>query len=292
MEYHEEKNVSLHLSQLTVICEFESQQQKIGLYQHPLLGKVLIINKEIHHIENYQHLYHEPLVHIPAAFIETPKSCLIIGGGSLFAASEVLKYPSIDKVVLCDYDNTVLELMAHNYEHAKQVKADKRFHYIERDARKFIKDFNGKFDLIINDCFDLAKMNRGFSMYEQLYQICSEQGVCSDVIYRHVFDKECTSSSLKLLKCHANVALSLLVIPEYPGVLHVLTIWGKNRNIHQNQKHTLNKYQQDPSNLNNFKMFAPSHLPYYLYLPPYIRELIYRKQCAKLFDGVGAVKVS
>lgn len=274
MEYHEKINVSLHLSHLTAINEFESRRQSIKLYQHPLLGKVLIINKELQHVENYQFLYHEPLVHIPVAFIEAPKSCLIIGGGSLFAASEVLKYPSIERVVLCDFDHAILDMMAHNYEHAIQVKADKRFRYVEEDARIFIKRLNEKFDLIINDCFDLAEESCGFSMYEQLYQLCSEQGVCSDVIYRHIFDKECTSNSIKLLKSQTNLALSLLVIPEYPGILHILTIWGKNRNIHQNQKYTLNKYQKDPSNLNNFKVFVPDHLPYYLYLPPYIRKIV------------------
>jgi spermidine synthase len=164
--------------------------------------------------------------------------------------------------------------MVHNYEHARQVKADKRFHYVEEDARVFINGLDEKFDLIINDCFDLAKISYDFSMYEQLCQLCSGQGVCSDVIYRHIFDKECIPNSIKLLKSQANLALSLLVIPEYPGILHILTIWGKNRNIHQSQKYTLNKYQKNPKNLSNFKMFVPDHLPYYLYLPPYIKKIV------------------
>ena len=156
MEFHEDANVSLHLSDLVPICEFESKQQTIGLYTHPLLGKVLILNDEIHHIENYQHLYHEPLVHLPLVFIEEPRSCLIIGGGSLFAAFEVLKYPTIEKVVLCDFDHTVLDLMSDTYEHAKQVINDRRFFHVEEDALTFINNINEKFDLIINDCFDLA----------------------------------------------------------------------------------------------------------------------------------------
>lgn len=274
MEFHESNNVSFYLSNLSPVSEFISQRQNIGLYKHPLLGKVLIINDEIQHIENYQHLYHEPLVHIPASFIEFPKNCLIIGGGSLFAAFEILKYPSIEKVVLCDYDHTVIDLITYNYDHAIQVKSDKRFHFVEEDASIYIKKVNEKFDLIISDCFNFTEMNNDLSMYEELYQLCSEQGVCSDVMYRHIFDTKCLNSTMKLLKSQKKLVFSLIVIPEYPGVLHILTIWGKNQNINQNQKCTINRFQQNLTNSKRFKMYVPDHLPYYLYLPPYIKEIV------------------
>jgi len=274
VEFHEDINVSLYLSDLSPICEFESDQQKVALYEHPLLGKVLILNKEIHHIESYQHLYHEPLVHLPLAFIEEPKSCLIIGGGSLFTAFEVLKYPTIEKVVLCDFDHTVLDLMFDTYEHAKKVKTDSRFHYIEEDALSFIDNTNDKFDLVINDCFDLAEISISVSMYDKLSSLCTSNGVCADVIYRHIFDKITLQKSLRLLNGKMNLVLSLIVIPEYPGILHILTIWGKNPNISQSQTKTINLFQLDKSNKHNFKLFVPDHIPYYLYLPSYIKEIL------------------
>jgi len=274
VEFHEDINVSLYLSDLSPICEFESIRQRVALYEHPLLGKVLILNGEIHHIESYQHLYHEPLVHLPLAFIEEPKNCLIIGGGSLFAAFEVLKYPTIEKVVLCDFDHTVLDLMYHTYEHAQKVKTDSRFHYVEEDALLFIDSINDKFDLVINDCFNLAEIPTSVSMYDKLISLCTSHGVCADVIYRHVFDKVTSQKSLQLLNGKTNLALSLTVIPEYPGILHVLTIWGKNPNISQNQTKTINVFQLDKSNKHNFRVFVPDHIPYYLYLPPYIKEML------------------
>jgi len=274
MEFHEDINVSLYLSDLSPICDFESIRQRIALYEHPLLGKVLILNGEIHHIENYQHLYHEPLVHLPLAFIEEPKNCLIIGGGSLFAAFEVLKYPTIEKVVLCDFDHTVLDLMINTYEHAQKVKTDSRFHYVEEDALLFIDSITDKFDLVINDCFNLAEISTSVSMYDKLSSLCTSHGVCADVIYRHIFDKVTSQKSLQLLNAKTNLALSLTVIPEYPGILHILTIWGKNPNISQSQTKTINLFQLDESNKHNFKVFVPDHIPYYLYLPPYIKEIL------------------
>ena len=51
------------------------------------------------------------LVHLPIAFIPIISEVLILGGGSLFAAYEVLKYSSVKNVILCDYDHEVIELM-------------------------------------------------------------------------------------------------------------------------------------------------------------------------------------
>ena len=273
MEFHENANISLYLSDLLPIREFQSEKQMVGLYKHPLLGKVLILNGEIHHIENYQHLYHEPLVHLPLVFIEEPKNCLIIGGGSLFAAFEVLKYPTVNRVVLCDFDHTVLDLMFDTYEHAKQVKADNRFCYVEEEAISFINNTNEKFDLVINDCFNLSEISDSISMYDKMNSLCTSQGVCADVIYRHIFDRITTQKSLQLVKNKMNLALSLTVIPEYPGILHILTIWGKNLSISQNALRTKNLFQLEKSNKQKFKVFEPEHIPYYLYLPPYIKEL-------------------
>ena len=274
MEFHEDINVSLHLSDLSTICEYESGKQRIGLYEHLLLGKVLILNGEIQHIENYQHLYHEPLVHLPLAFLEEPKNCLIIGGGSLFAAFEVLKYPTINKVVLCDFDHAVLDLMSRTYEHAKKVISDRRYHYVEEDAITFVNKINDKFDLVINDCFNLAEISNSISMYDKLNSLCTSNGICADVIYRHIFDKNTTKKSLRLLKNKTNLALSLTIIPEYPGILHILTIWGKNPNISQNRTKTINLFQMDKSSKHNFKVFEPRHIPYYLYLPPYVKDIL------------------
>lgn len=100
MRFYENEPVSLQLSNLTTIESYHSSKQNIQLLNHQWLGKILIINGEIQHIENYQPLYHELLVHLPAAFVPNIQNVLILGGGSLFAAFEVLKYPSVKHVTL------------------------------------------------------------------------------------------------------------------------------------------------------------------------------------------------
>ncbi len=134
MYFFENESVSLYLQDMEILESFQSDKQQIILYLHKNLGKILVINGEIQHIEFYQQFYHEQLVHLPIAFIPQVKTALIIGGGSLFAAYEILKYPTIEKIVLCDYDHTVLDLMERYYSHVKDVISNPKFHYIEQDA--------------------------------------------------------------------------------------------------------------------------------------------------------------
>lgn len=277
MNFYEKESVSLYLQDLNQLENIYSSKQHIELYKHPELGNILVINDEIQHIENYQCLYHELLVHLPMSFIMKPTSALIIGGGSLFAANEILKYPSIEKVTLCDYDHCVLDVMGNYYDHAKKVMANPKFYFVESDGIDFINQCQNNYDLIINDCFNLVAIGeeKSFSMYKRLKELLTPEGVCCDIIYRHIFDYLVTRNSLKELKELGEIVLSLVTVPEYPGILHIETIWGKNMNLCQCQKEVINQYQQSiiSGEKNPFNFFSPDNLPFYLYLPPYIRKM-------------------
>lgn len=278
MFFYENEPVSLYLDNLDVLDDFTSKRdQHIQLLRHPWLGKVLIINDEIQHIENYQTLYHEMLVHLPAAFVPDIKNVLILGGGSLYAAYEVLKYPTVNRVVLCDYDRAVIRLMEKHYGHAVTVTQDPRFLHIEKDAHEFLTSCTDNFDLIINDCFNLAHESdvANCSLYKTLAGLCTDQGVCVDTIYRHIFDRSTTISTLSYLQKEGNIALSLVVVPEYPGVLHIETIWGKSPHITQFAKCSVNEVHCSIPEADDamFKYFAPKNLAAYLYLPPYIKTM-------------------
>lgn len=278
MRFFENEPVSLQLSNLTKITSYRSLKQDIQLYNHQWLGKILIINGEIQHIENYQPLYHELLVHLPAAFVPNIKNVLILGGGSLFAAFEVLKYPSVKRVTLCDYDHSVLQLMAEHYPHARAVLQESRFNYIEAEGKSFIENTNCQYDLIINDCFNLAKISNkdNISYFTLLSEMCSSDGVCVDIIYRHIFDRQTTIDTLSYLKREKHLAMSLVTVPEYPGILHIETIWGKSKHISQKAKTTRNIFQQKiikgecPM---PYRVYSPDNLGFYLYLPPYIKDM-------------------
>ncbi|WP_373265158.1 spermidine synthase [Hungatella hathewayi] len=276
MEYYEHEPVSLYLNNLKLIEKVVSSKQTIQLLKHPWLGKVLIINGEIQHIEKYQVLYHELLVHLPIAFIPIVEDVLILGGGSLFAAYEVLKYPTVKSITLCDHDHNVLDVMERHYPHASAVRKDPKFALIEQDADDFIHAASKKYDLIINDCFNLALKSDedGVSYFNLMKNLCTDNGVCVNIIYRHIFDRKTTIDTLKYLHQESRLALSLITVPEYPGILHLETIWGKFAYISQKCKEVINQYQKMwKESPNPFTYYSTRNLPYYLYLPPYISNM-------------------
>ncbi len=278
--FSENVDLSLNFKNLKRIDQRKSGYQDANIYIHPLLGKILILNKEVHHVEKWAPLYHEMVVHLPVASIPTVKNVLILGGGSLFAAEEILKYKSVNYVLLIDHDYTVIDIIEKNYKHAKKVLNDRRFKLLIDDAFSYISSNDKKFDLIVNDSIDLVEMGkkRHSNLLDKLCNNLTSVGVCSDVVYRNIFERKTTQKTINMLKSKYNSSFSLITVPEYPGIFHILCLWSKN-NKYITIKKIYNKLQkewiniQDQSNL-SFKFYNPKFIDFYKYLPPYLNEVL------------------
>ena len=53
--------------------------------------------------------YSEMITHVPMLSNKMPKAVLVIGGGTGTIAKEVLKYDTVEKVVIVDIDEMVIE---------------------------------------------------------------------------------------------------------------------------------------------------------------------------------------
>lgn len=275
--FGEDRDLALNLRDLELLDSCDGPPQDVRLFRHPQLGRVLVINKEIQHVESWQALYHEPLVHLPASFVPTIREGLILGGGSLFAARELLRYPSLRRCVLVDHDPRVIEMMRRHYRHARAVLEDARFEFQMHDVTEFLKSSSNRFDILINDSVDLFTESSARKQLVQLMKsrIC-EDGVCADIIYRHLLESEYISGACTALKSVQPTAYSLIVVPEYPGVLHLLAVWG-NRHVNQQATKPRNLIQKqwiDRKGRPALQFYNPEFMRFYLYLPPYVTARI------------------
>ncbi|MCR8560417.1 hypothetical protein KXD93_22375 [Mucilaginibacter sp. BJC16-A38] len=280
MDFHERgSNVSLHLNNLSLLEDVSSiNYEHIQFFNHETLGKVLLLDGELQHIEAWAPLYHETVVHLPCAFIKEVSDVLILGGGDFFAAKEILKYSTVKKVTMVDFDQAVVDLMVRHYTHAKDVLCDPRFELKINDAFVELNNTTQKFDLIINDAVDLANHpgidNKG--IFQLLSKYLKKDGVCADLIYRHIFEKDTTNKTIALINENGlKSAFSLVTVPEYPGILHLLAIWGLNENINQSLGTAINLDQQEwiKNSKKTCEYFDPRFLSFYLYLPPYLKRI-------------------
>ena len=59
--------------------------------------------------EREEFFYHEALVHPAAIAHAAPRNALILGGGDGGAAEELLKHPSVERIVLAELDEAVVQ---------------------------------------------------------------------------------------------------------------------------------------------------------------------------------------
>lgn len=273
--FSEPADLAINLRNVELVEEHDSSLQNIRLFRHPTLGLALVINDELQHVEAWQALYHEPLVHLPTAFVPILETALVLGGGSLFAAHQLLKYPTLTQCTLVDHDPSVLEMMVRHYPHARTVIANSRFRYVQADALAFLKQIDEQFDLILNDCLDF--LHPTGSTNDRLLALLSKalrpDGICSDLIYKHIKTADYLSATKASLGAR-HVALSLVTAPEYPGALHALTMWGSSK-LDQSARQPLNQVQlnwQQQIELADLEFYDPRFLAFHLYLPPYLRD--------------------
>ncbi len=111
---------------------------KTSPFQHVVLTESktgatsMFINGHLQFNSQDEHIYHENLVH-PAMVIARKKSrVLILGGGDGLATREVLKYPDVERITLCDIDPMIVDLAR---THPRMVALN---HNSLNDARLFV----------------------------------------------------------------------------------------------------------------------------------------------------------
>lgn len=268
-------NVSLYLGELSELLRFQTKHHQGVIYRHPQLGRVLTLNDEIQHVEVWAPLYHEPLIHLPVAFIPRPRNALVLGGGSFYAVRELLKYDSIQRVLMLDLDSQLLEKVIQIYEHATTASQDPRLTIKIGNAFKILPQLNERFDLVVNDSVDLLR-GRSDSV-AAMTRLLKPGGICSDVVYRHVFDSFSVRKTIQMLRANYYHALSLIFAAEYPGILHLLTLWSLSSKLSQQLSVSRNREQllwsKSPT-ANPCSYYDPRFLSYYLHLPAMIRHTI------------------
>ena len=122
-----------------------------------------------------EYRYHEALVHPAMSAARAPRQVLLLGAGDGMALREILKWPSVDRVVLVELDPAVVKLArthAALREANRGVLADPRVETYFGDAFRIVPELGETFDAIVADFPDpdrpaLAKLyTKGF--YQQI----------------------------------------------------------------------------------------------------------------------------
>ncbi|MCP6760904.1 MAG: fused MFS/spermidine synthase [Fischerella sp. CENA71] len=153
-----------------VLAYQKTEYQEMYIVETGTYGKALVLDGKWQSCTGDEFLYHEPLVHPAMIFHGAPRKVLILGGGEGATAREVLRWQTVDKVVMIDIDGEVVEACKqHLSEMHQNAFDDPRLHVVIADALDFLDTTDEKWDVIISDLSDPIESGPSFQLFTKEY---------------------------------------------------------------------------------------------------------------------------
>lgn len=159
------------------LCIERTEYQLVEVYEHPVFGKMLILDGKPQLSTLDEQVYHEVLTHPAMLAHPNPRRIAIFGGGDGGILREVLKYDSVDEVYLVDIDRRVVDICRRYLGEVSQgAFDDPRVKPVYMDAYRFVEEWGGEpFDIIIMDLTDpVSLISAGLYTYESFKMISSK----------------------------------------------------------------------------------------------------------------------
>ena len=192
-----------YLRESTRVAQKQSPWQHIEVFDNALFGRVMRIDGCFMTSERDEFFYHEPMIHLPALAHPGPRSALVVGGGDGGAVEELLKYPTMERVVLAELDADVVDLARQWLGNIhKGALDDPRMELRLGDARALIESGTERFDQIVLDLTD--PFGPALDLYTvEFYQACQRTLLPGGVLSLHM------GSPIHLPGSMARIAASL-----------------------------------------------------------------------------------
>ena len=210
-----------HLRENRPLANKQSAYQHIEVFENALFGRVMRIDDCFMTSERDEFFYHEPMVHLPAIAHPGPRSALVVGGGDGGAAEELLKHPSMQRVVLAELDADVVALAREWLGNIHRgAFDDPRLELRIGDARALVESGAERFDQIVLDLTD--PFGPALDLYTvEFYQACRRALHPGGVLSLHL------GSPIHLPQSMARIAASLrAVFPVVRTCLQYVPLYG------------------------------------------------------------------
>ncbi|WP_414443895.1 polyamine aminopropyltransferase [Burkholderia sp. 22PA0106] len=129
-----------------------SPHQRIEVWDTPQLGRLFTLDGQPMTSTGDEFVYHECMTHPAALAHPRPRRALVLGGGDGGAARQLLKHPSIERIVIAELDAAVVAMARR---HLGEVHGgafdDPRVELVIGDAAHYVEHAPGHFDLVVFD---------------------------------------------------------------------------------------------------------------------------------------------
>ncbi|KAK6130297.1 hypothetical protein DH2020_035969 [Rehmannia glutinosa] len=164
-----EENLRWCFALKSILHTGASQYQDIQLLDTKPFGKALVIDGKLQSAEIDEFIYHESLVHPALLNHPNPKTIFIMGGGEGSTAREILRHWAVEKVIMCDIDEEVVDFCKSHLVVNKDAFFDPRLELVINDARAELERREEVYDVIIGDLADPIEGGPCYQLYTKSF---------------------------------------------------------------------------------------------------------------------------
>ncbi|MFC1639606.1 methyltransferase domain-containing protein [Gemmatimonadota bacterium] len=148
----------------------ETPFQSLAIVDTPAYGKALILDGNWQSCVVDEFLYHEPLVHPAMLLHGAPRRVAILGGGEGATLREVLRWKTVESVIMIDLDEEVVAACrTHLPEMHQGAFEDPRAEVLTCDATEWLDSTDELFDVVISDLSEPLEDGPCYQLFTQEY---------------------------------------------------------------------------------------------------------------------------
>jgi spermidine synthase len=153
-----------------ILAYKKTQYQEMYVVESGEYGKALVLDGKWQSCTGDEFIYHETLVHPALIAHKNPKSVLILGGGEGATIREVLRWKTIERVMMIDIDGEVVQACKDFLPEMHQnAFDDPRVELVIADALEVLDTTTDKWDIIISDLCDPIEEGPSYPLFTQEY---------------------------------------------------------------------------------------------------------------------------
>ena len=212
-----------------VLYSGQTAYQKVEVLDSRIFGRSLVLDGKTQSTERDEHIYHEALVHPAMLLHPGPRNVFIAGGGEGATLREALAHKSVERVVMLDLDQEVVDICRRFLpQHHQGSFDDPRVTLSHQDAREYLSNSSQTFDVMIMDLVDPLEAGTAYLLYtEEYYQIARSRLNPGGILVT----QSGPSGLLSYQECFTTIINTLGSVFRYtvPAQAHVPafhTMWG------------------------------------------------------------------
>jgi spermidine synthase len=225
------ENMGLSLKVESLLHRETTPYQELAVLDTVQYGRMLVLDGMVQTTEKDEYVYHEMITHVALYTHPNPRRVAVVGGGDGGAVREILKHPSIEKVVLAEIDEAVIEAARRYLPSISSALDDPRVDIMVGDGIAHIKTRRDAYDIVFVDSTEpvgaaVGLFSRDF--YQAIHEALTEDGILVAQTESPYVNASLIEKSFGHIRSIFPVSrLYLACVPTYPTGLWSFSLGSK-----------------------------------------------------------------